>query len=456
MASDYKGDEQTPSSTTRNRATDPYPIEVKGARVHNLKNISLSIPRGKITVITGLSGSGKSSLAFDTIYAEGQRRYVDSLSTYARNFLEKLTKPDVDSLTGLSPAIAIDQKSVGLNPRSTVGTVTEIYDYLRLLYARVGEARCPDHGVPVSGQLPDQIISEIMKLPTGAKFYILAPVVQGKKGEFFQDFQKWIRKGYVHAKIDGEYIELAKAKKLTKTKVHDIDVVIDRLIMKAGESLKTRIAESIHAAIQMTEGQVAIEVLAAKGDKASERRMFSIHSACPVCQFSFPELEPRLFSFNNPRGACPTCKGLGTVDIEEIEHHDTDKEEGSFTQNVSYRLAERVKRKSEDDDEGEGSLDLMAIRACPDCKGTRLNREARNVFIAGKDITSISSLATSDLLETIQGAEWSKRQSTIGEKILKQIEQRLGYLVRVGAGYLSLDRPTRTLSGGENQRIRLA
>lgn len=427
-------------------------IQIRGAREHNLKNISLEIPRGKITVITGLSGSGKSSLAFDTIYAEGQRRYVDSLSTYARNFLEKLKKPEVDSITGLSPAIAIDQKSVGLNPRSTVGTVTEIYDYLRLLYARVGEARCPEHGIKVEGQLPDQIISEILKLPAGSKLYILAPVVQGKKGEFFQDFQRWMKKGFVHAKVDGEFIELATAKKLAKTKTHEIDIVVDRLVIKDG--IKTRVAESVHSAIQLAEGQVVVEIQGKTGKDA--RRSYSIHSACPQCGFGFPELEPRFFSFNNPRGACPTCKGLGTIDIEEVESRSDDAPEGSIATNVSYRIADRVKRKSEDDEESDGQVDMMAIRACPDCKGTRLSREARSVFIADRCITDLSSLATSELLSAIQSSKWSPRQSAIGEKILKQIEQRLEYLVRVGAGYLSLDRPTRTLSGGENQRIRLA
>ncbi len=447
-------------------------IRIKGAREHNLKNLSLEIPRNKITVITGLSGSGKSSLAFDTIYAEGQRRYVEALSTYARNFLEKLTKPDVDSISGLSPAIAIDQKSVGLNPRSTVGTITEIYDYLRLLYARVGEARCPEHGVPVAGQLPDQIIDDILKYPVGTKLFIMAPVVQGKKGEFFQDFQKWIRKGFINAKIDGEFIELVKAKKLVKTKVHDIDVVIDKIVIKEG--IRTRVAESVHTAIQMAEGHVAVEVQEAalseakqarkssansdlKSDHAAKsRRTFSIHSACPVCGFGFPELEPRFFSFNNPRGACTTCKGLGTVDIEEIEYFEPGGEGLGAAQKVSYRLAERIKQKSDDDEDSDGAVDMNAIRACPDCKGSRLRRESRSVFIASKNITDLSSLPTSELLESIRTAQWTVRQSTIGEKILKQIEQRLEYLVRVGAGYLSLDRPTRTLSGGENQRIRLA
>ncbi len=422
-------------------------IVIRGAREHNLKNLSLAIPRNKISVITGLSGSGKSSLAFDTIYAEGQRRYVESLSTYARNFLEKLQKPDVDSISGLSPAIAIDQKSVGLNPRSTVGTVTEIYDYLRLLYSRVGEARCPEHHIPVAGQTPDQIINELLKMPNGTKLYILAPVVQGKKGEFYQDFQRWIRKGFLQAKIDGEFVELTKAKKLTKTKTHDIDIVVDKIVVKDG--IRSRVAESVHSSIQLTDGYVVFE------EMGGNRKSYSIHSACPVCGFGFPELEPRFFSFNNPRGACPTCNGLGTVDIQEIEteQYGGPESNGSIKQ-VSYRISDRLARKSEEDEEGE--VDQLAIRPCPDCGGSRLRKESRNVFVAGKNITELSSIAASDLLAAIRSSAWSTKQTIIGEKILKQIEERLSYLVRVGAGYLSLDRPTRTLSGGENQRIRLA
>ncbi|MBL7687762.1 MAG: ABC-ATPase UvrA, partial [Bdellovibrionaceae bacterium] len=335
-------------------------IVIRGAREHNLKNLSLAIPRNKISVITGLSGSGKSSLAFDTIYAEGQRRYVESLSTYARNFLEKLQKPDVDSISGLSPAIAIDQKSVGLNPRSTVGTVTEIYDYLRLLYSRVGEARCPEHHIPVAGQTPDQIINELLKLPNGTKLYILAPVVQGKKGEFYQDFQKWIRKGFLQAKIDGELIELTKAKKLAKTKSHDIDIVVDKIVIKDG--IRSRVAESVHSSIQLTDGYVVFEEI------GGNRKSYSIHSACPVCGFGFPELEPRFFSFNNPRGACPTCNGLGTVDIQEVEteQYGGPESNGSIKQ-VSYRISDRLAQKSEEDEEGE--VDQLAIRPCPECDG---------------------------------------------------------------------------------------
>ncbi len=422
-------------------------IIVKGAREHNLKNISLSIPRNKITVITGLSGSGKSSMAFDTIYAEGQRRYVDSLSTYARNFLDKLKKPAVDSITGLSPAIAIDQKSVGLSPRSTVGTVTEIYDYLRLLYAKVGIPHCPTHHIPVEGQTPDQIISDIQKLKAGTKFYILSPVVQDRKGEFGAEFQKWLKKGFVSAKIDGVFVELDGAKKLQKTKTHNIDLVIDKLIAKP--DMRARLAESVHQSILLAAGRVVIETF------DGVRHNYSIHSACPICQFGFPDIEPRFFSFNNPRGACETCHGLGTVDIEEIEETTWESgEQSRSVYNVRYRVSDKVKSKSEEDEEGE--IDQLAISVCPDCKGSRLRLEPRNVLIGNKNITELANLSAKNLQELLKHADFNPRTNMIAEKILKQIESRLNYLIRVGTGYLSLDRPTRTLSGGESQRIRLA
>ncbi len=423
-------------------------IQVRGAREHNLKNVNVDIPRNKITVITGLSGSGKSSMAFDTIYAEGQRRYVDSLSAYARNFLDKLKKPDVDSISGLSPAIAIDQKSVGLNPRSTVGTVTEVYDYLRLLFARVGEPRCPIHKIPVAAQTPDQIIADIENKPPGTRLYVLAPYAQGKKGEFMNEFQKWLRRGFVSAKIDGKFTDLEKAKKLAKTKTHDIDIVIDKLVIKDG--IRGRLAESVHTALQYGNDRVAIET--AKGD----RKTYSIHSACPACGFNFPEIEPRLFSFNNPRGACETCGGLGTVDIQEVQDTRYANGESGDAQKLSvrYRLSDKIARGTEENEDGE--IDQLAIRVCPDCDGTRLRPEPRNVLIAGQTITELAALSAKDLRETLKKAVWPDREKTISEKVLKQIDSRLNYLVRVGAGYLSLDRPTRTLSGGEGQRIRLA
>ena len=422
-------------------------IKVKGAREHNLKNITVGIPRNQITVITGLSGSGKSSLAFDTIYAEGQRRYVDSLSTYARNFLDKLKKPAVDSIVGLSPAIAIDQKSVGLNPRSTVGTVTEVYDYLRLLYAKVGTAHCPIHHVPVAGQKPDQIISEILKIASGTRIFILAPFAQGKKGEFLNDFQKFLKKGFVSAKVDGEFVELESQRKLIKTKSHDIDIVIDKLVIKEG--IRPRLAESVHTALQHGAGRITIEK--ANGD----RQTYSMHSDCPICGYSFPEIEPRFFSFNNPRGACKTCNGLGTVDIIEEETQKYEAGENARTvTSMRYRLSDKIAHKTEEDE--EGVIDQLAIRVCADCKGTRLSEGPRNVLIAKKAITELAALSATDLLETLQSSEWSQKGQLIADKILKQIDSRLSYMIRVGTGYLSLDRPTRTLSGGEAQRIRLA
>lgn len=273
-------------------------IVVKGAKEHNLKDVSVVIPRNKITVFTGLSGSGKSSLAFDTVYAEGQRRYVESLSAYARNFLEQLKKPEVDSVTGLSPAIAIDQKSVSTNPRSTVGTVTEIYDYMRLLFAKVGTPECPTHHIPVTSQTPQQILEDIVKRASkggqASKFYLLAPMAQGKKGEFLAEFQRWARKGFVKAQVDGKMIDIENATKLAKTKTHDIDLVVDQVIMK--DSMKHRLAESINTALSMANGRVIVQLM------NGERTAYSLHSACPECGYSFPEIEPRIFSFNNPRG----------------------------------------------------------------------------------------------------------------------------------------------------------
>lgn len=422
-------------------------IRVKGAREHNLKNIMVDIPRNKITVITGLSGSGKSSIAFDTIYAEGQRRYVDSLSTYARNFLDRLKKPEVDSIVGLSPAIAIDQKSVGLNPRSTVGTVTEIYDYLRLLYSKVGVAHCPIHKVPVAGQTPDQIIADIEKSEKGARLIILAPFAQGKKGEFLAEFQKWLKRGFVSAKIDGAYVDLDKAKKLAKTKTHDIDIVIDKVVVKEG--VRPRLAESVHTALQHGNGRVVVE------KPNGDRKTYSIYSACPICGFSFPEIEPRFFSFNNPRGACKTCNGLGTIDIEEIEQsaYQGGDEPRTFT-NIKYKISDKAAHRTEEDE--EGTFDELAIRQCPDCEGTRLSEEPRNVLIAGKAITQLAALSAKELRATLETSQWAQRSEIIADKILKQIASRLDYMIRVGTGYLSLDRPTRTLSGGEAQRIRLA
>lgn len=420
-------------------------IVVHGAREHNLKNVSIQVPRNKITVFTGLSGSGKSSLAFDTIYAEGQRRYVESLSAYARNFLEQLKKPEVDSVTGLSPAIAIDQKSVGLNPRSTVGTVTEIYDYMRLLFAKVGTPECPIHHVPVVSQTPQQIVDDIFKKSMGTKFLILAPMAQAKKGEFLAEFQKWAKKGFVKAKVDGTYIELEKANRLAKTKTHDIDLVIDQLILK--DNIKHRLSESINTALSMAQGRLVIETL------NGERVSYSLHSTCPICAYSFPELEPRLFSFNNPRGACLTCNGLGTLDLVEEEQFSDSDVGGRKLETVKYSFkGKKVSDDAGDDDESEE----IVLSTCPDCKGSRLRAEALSIKIEEKNIAELADLSIIELREFLQKTKWTDKNKMISDKILKQIVSRLEFLERVGTSYLSISRPARTLSGGEAQRIRLA
>lgn len=420
-------------------------IVVSGAREHNLKNVSVKIPRNKITVFTGLSGSGKSSLAFDTVYAEGQRRYVESLSAYARNFLEQLKKPEVDSVTGLSPAIAIDQKSVGLNPRSTVGTVTEIYDYLRLLFAKVGTPECPTHHIPVSSQTPQQIVDEIFKKSVGTKFLILAPVAQAKKGEFLAEFQRWAKKGFVKAKVDGQYIELEKATKLAKTKTHDIDLVVDQLILK--DTIKHRLNESINTALSMANGRVIIETV------DGQRVHYSLHSSCSICAYNFPELEPRLFSFNNPRGACLTCHGLGTLDLVEEEQFSDSEVGGRKLENVKYSYkGKKVSEEDSDDDDAEE----MVLNVCPDCNGQRLRQEALNIKIGERNIAELSDKSILELKDFLQKVKFNEKNKMISEKILQQIVSRLDFLNRVGTSYLSLSRPARTLSGGEAQRIRLA
>ena len=416
-------------------------IQIQGAREHNLKNISLKIPRHKITVMTGLSGSGKSSLAFDTVYAEGQRRYVEGLSAYARQFLEQLKKPEVDSITGLSPAIAIDQKSVSLNPRSTVGTVTEIYDYLRLLYAKVGIPKCPTHDIPVAQTTPQQILNELFRMKEGTKFYILAPMAQGKKGEFLAEFQKWMKKGFVKARIDGQMVELEKAKKLAKTKAHDIDLVVDQLILQ--DKLKSRIGESVNTALSMAKGHMIIEFL------NGERKNYSLHAACPECGYSFPALEPRFFSFNNPRGACESCHGLGTTDLMEVQEYDA-ASDNKVLKKVTYKYKDQ---KINEEDESEEELE---INVCSSCHGTRLKPDVLRVAVGGKNIAEVSDLAADELLTWTQSLKFSNSQQMIAEKILQQIRSRLKYMLRVGTSYLSMSRSSRTLSGGEAQRIRLA
>ena len=386
-----------------------YGITVRGAREHNLKNINLQIPRNQITVVTGLSGSGKSSLAFDVVYAEGQRRYMESLSAYTRTFLEQLKKPDVDSITGLSPAVAIDQKSINTNPRSTVGTVTEIYDYLRLLYARVGVPYCPQHRLPVTRQTSKQILEDIFQLPRGTQFSLLAPMVQRQKGEFLTHFQKWIKSGFIRAKIDGQWVELEKTKKLSRHKHHDIDLLVDRLTVH--KKYQTRLSESLQLALTLSKGTVKIDPFHLPA------KMYSIHSACPECGYSYPELNPKMFSFNNPLGACEACHGLGQISF--------DKEES-------------------------GTL------PCPSCQGTRLKESIQTILLNNKSISEYTSMPVQFLIQSLKDVSFKGRESTIAKKIIQQILSRLDYMDKVGTGYLSLDRRTTTLSSGEAQRIRLA
>jgi excinuclease ABC subunit A len=402
-------------------------IEIKGAREHNLQNLSLNIPRRKITVITGLSGSGKSSLAFDTVYAEGQRRYVESLSAYARNFLDQLKKPDVDSISGLSPAIAIEQKTTSLNPRSTVGTVTEVYDYFRLLYARLGIPHCPKHGSQLKGQAPGEVIAEIMSLPVGTRFHILSPVVRDRKGEFLAEFQKWQKKGFVRARIDGVYTELSQAVKLQKTKSHTIDLLIDRLEMKKG--IESRVAEAVHLALQHSTDLVLVENLTTKTEN-----LYALNAVCNKCGFSLPELEPRMFSFNNPKGACSACDGLGYLAPTEVEAGES----------------------SDEDDSEAGRFDELKLVTCPACHGDRLRPEFSFVKIKGHSLPHLSRLPISELNQLFATLTWTHREEQIANKTIKQIKDRIQYLNDLGVGYLSISRSTRTLSGGESQRIRLA
>ncbi len=394
-------------------------IVIKGAREHNLKNLDVEIPRDKLVVITGLSGSGKSSLAFDTIYAEGQRRYVESLSAYARQFLEQMGKPDVDSIEGLSPAISIEQKSTSHNPRSTVGTVTEIYDYLRLLFARIGRPFCHQCGEEISAQTVQQMVDAIRTLPDGSKFQILAPIVRGRKGEYRKELLEMRRAGYVRARIDGRMVELGEEIALDKQKKHTIEVVIDRLVMKAGgpgDALSKRLADSAEAALKLAEGLVG--VLTEDGKSL----LYSEKLACIRCGVSYPEITPRVFSFNSPHGACPACDGIGFAVMPD----------------------------------GLEDEDFTLLEVCPVCKGARLKPESLSVKIGRKSIADVTQLSVRASAEYFASLKLTEREAFIAQRILKEIRERLGFLVNVGLDYLTLDRPAATLSGGEGQRIRLA
>ena len=495
-------------------------IDIRGARTHNLKNINLTIPRDKLIVITGLSGSGKSSLAFDTLYAEGQRRYVESLSAYARQFLSLMEKPDVDSIEGLSPAISIEQKSTSHNPRSTVGTITEIYDYLRLLFARVGEPRCPDHDVPLTAQTISQMVDKVLSLPEESKMMLLAPVVKNRKGEHVKLLDSLAAQGYIRARIDGEICDLSDPPELALQKKHTIEVVVDRF--KVRSDLATRLAESFETALELSGGTA---VVADMDNPNAEELVFSANFACPHCGYSVPELEPRLFSFNNPAGACPTCDGLGVqqffdesrvvqnesislaggavkgwdrrnfyyyqmltslakhykFDIEtpyedlpqkikDIVMHGSGKEEIEFQymndrgdvvirkhpfEGILNNMARRYKE-TESMSVREELAKNISNRPCADCGGSRLRPEARNVYIGNVNLPQISEKSIGESLEFFQGLTLTGQKAQIAEKILKEIKERLEFLVNVGLNYLSLSRSAETLSGGEAQRIRLA
>jgi excinuclease ABC subunit A len=491
---------------------------VKGARAHNLKNIDVTIPRDKLVVLTGLSGSGKSSLAFDTIYAEGQRRYVESLSAYARQFLGQMDKPDVDAIEGLSPAISIDQKTTSRNPRSTVGTVTEIYDYLRLLYARVGHPTCPIHGIEISSQTIEQMVDRILEYPERTKMQILAPVVSGRKGTHVKVFEDIKKQGFVRVRVDGEMVDLGDEIELEKNKKHSIEVIIDRIVVKEGVS--ARIADSLETALKLGEGKVIVDVI------GQEELLFSENHACPHCGFSIGELEPRMFSFNSPFGACPECDGLGSkleVDVELVipnrdltlkehaiapweptssqyypqlleavcDHFGIDmnipvkdipdnlmekvlygsgrdkiyfRYENDFGQiregNIEFegviRNVERRFKETSSDYIREQMEKYMGQQACPTCKGFRLKKETLAVLIDGQHIARVTDLSIEEAYQFFANLNLSEKEMQISKLIFQEIRERLGFLINVGLDYLTLSRMAGTLSGGEAQRIRLA
>lgn len=493
-------------------------IVIKGARAHNLKNISITIPRDKFVVLTGLSGSGKSSLAFDTIYAEGQRRYVESLSAYARQFLGQMEKPDVDSIEGLSPAISIDQKTTSRNPRSTVGTVTEIYDYLRLLFARVGHPHCPEHGIEITSQTVEQMVDRIMQYPERTRLQILAPVISGKKGEHKSLFSEIAKQGFVRVRVDGEQRDLSENIELEKNKKHSIEVIVDRIVVK--DDARSRLADSIETALKMSGGQILVDII------GQEELRFSSNFACPICGFSIEELSPRMFSFNSPFGACPECDGLGVkmiidpdllipdpsktiedgafeawaggtsnyypqflksvcehfgipqdVPVSELTKEQMDKLlYGTGDAKIRFRYQndfgmskealvtfegiipnlERRYRETASEGIREFIEEFMGTKPCGTCKGHRLKKESLAVTVNGQNMAYATSLSIGEAMEFFGGLELSEKEKQIAHLILKEINNRLGFLVNVGLDYLTLSRAAGTLSGGEAQRIRLA
>lgn len=495
-------------------------IDIRGARTHNLKNINVIIPRDKLVVITGLSGSGKSSLAFDTLYAEGQRRYVESLSAYARQFLSLMEKPDVDHIEGLSPAISIEQKSTSHNPRSTVGTITEIHDYLRLLFARIGEPCCPTHHLPLTAQTVSQMVDNILALPAENRYMLLAPIVTERKGEYVKLFEQLAASGYIRVRVDGDVYDLSQPPELELQKKHTIEVVVDRFRVR--DDLKTRLAESIETALSLTNGIVKIADL---DNAEAEEMIYSANFACPLCGYSLAELEPRLFSFNNPAGACPDCDGLGVqqyfdesrvIQMPEVslaagairgwdrrnfyyyqmlkslaDHYQFDIDQpfeqlspeikkivlyGSGDDEINFvytnERGDSIKRKhkfegiinnlnrrykdSDSQTVREELAKYISNRACPTCQGSRLCIEARNVFINDTNLPTISNLSIEQAKQFFDDLVLTGQRAKIAEKVLKEINDRLQFLINVGLNYLTLSRSAETLSGGEAQRIRLA
>lgn len=435
-----------PQSNAQGAMSNKSVIAIHGASEHNLKHISLNIPKNSLVVITGLSGSGKSSLAFDTIYAEGQRRFLEGLSSFSRQYMVQFKKPEVESIHGLSPAIAIDQKTIGASPRSTVGTITETYDFLRLLFARVGVARCPTHGIEVKASDEEGIVGQLLTKHTGKKIRMLAPVASQKKGEFQKELRYWESKGFLKAYIDGEWTEISEVNKLAKTKPHNIEVLVDQL--KIEEKFRLRIKNSLARSFEITGGLCSIEFI-----DEDKKELFSLQSSCPICGFSFPELDPNHFSFNNPRGSCEDCKGLGTQEIVE-EVYVIDGQDGQSTQMSRYRMKTLEERNDEED---ELPSDFLP---CESCGGSRLNERARSVYVGQgeqqKNIADLSFLSIHSLQKYFENLKFSGRDQAVSEKIVEQILNRLTYLNNIGAGYLSLSRRSSTLSGGESQRIRLA
>ena len=509
---------KTPKKTSKTAAPHNA-ISIRGARQNNLKNIDIDIPRDKLVVITGLSGSGKSSLAFDTLYAEGQRRYVESLSSYARQFLGQMDKPDVDQIDGLSPAVSIDQKSTSRNPRSTVGTVTEIYDYLRLLYARVGTPHCPKCGREVTQQQPSQVVDRVMTLGEGTKIQILAPIVRGRKGEYKKELEDIKREGFVRVKINGEVREVTEDIQLDRYKQHDIDVVVDRIVVKEG--VEKRLADSVEAALKMGKGLVGVDVI------GGEEMLFSEKFACTYCGISLEEIAPRTFSFNSPFGACPTCHGLGnqaefdpqrmvpdrTLSLEEgglapfAQKNNSSEYYPAILTAVSERLGfsmqtplselnktqwdglmngikskitvtfrNRFNKKRDFETHWEGAVptldrkyketsspgikdeleQYMSSRPCPDCKGRRLKPEALAVTFGGINIAEMTAKSIEGASRFFDDVTLTEREAVIARQIVKEIQTRFGFLLDVGLNYLTLDRGAATLAGGEAQRIRLA